>query len=184
MTASARALALGSRMRFDIQFDTSGRRGRRHADAEGNVDDWLLERQPRIEAGLARRHLRSGSLVLYDLTSTYVEGRHCPLAAHGHSRDGRPDRAQIGRAARPLGRRRAQGARPPDGRWAPGRQLQHALGELKTLARNRVVLPGADEAATFAILTEPTAFQVRALELIGVSADSMESERRSTIEAI
>jgi hypothetical protein len=57
--------------------------------------DWLLGRQPRIEAALARRHLAAGSLVLYDLTSTYVEGRHCPLAAHGHSRDGRPDRAQI-----------------------------------------------------------------------------------------
>jgi hypothetical protein len=57
--------------------------------------DWLLERQARIETGLARRHLADGSLVLYDLTSTYVEGRHCPLAAHGHSRDGRPDRAQI-----------------------------------------------------------------------------------------
>lgn len=57
--------------------------------------DWLLARQDRIEAGLARRHLAQGSLVLYDLTSTYVEGRHCPLAARGHSRDGRPDRAQI-----------------------------------------------------------------------------------------
>ena len=57
--------------------------------------DWLLSRQERIEAGLARRHLAAGSLVLYDLTSTYVEGRHCPLASHGHSRDGRPDRAQI-----------------------------------------------------------------------------------------
>ncbi len=57
--------------------------------------DWLLERQARIEAGLARRHLASGSLVLYDLTSTYVEGRHCPLARHGYSRDHRPDRAQI-----------------------------------------------------------------------------------------
>jgi hypothetical protein len=57
--------------------------------------DWLLARQARIEAALARRHLRAGSLVLYDLTSTYVEGRHCPLAAHGHSRDGRADRAQI-----------------------------------------------------------------------------------------
>jgi hypothetical protein len=57
--------------------------------------DWLLARQARIEAALARRHLRAGSLVLYDLTSTYVEGRHCPIAAHGHSRDGRADRAQI-----------------------------------------------------------------------------------------
>ena len=57
--------------------------------------DWLLSRQARIETGLARRHLASGSLVLYDLTSTYVEGTHCPLAAHGHSRDHRSDRAQI-----------------------------------------------------------------------------------------
>ena len=57
--------------------------------------DWLLARQERIEAGLARRHLGPGALVLYDLTSTYVEGRHCPLAVKGYSRDGRPDRAQI-----------------------------------------------------------------------------------------
>jgi hypothetical protein len=57
--------------------------------------DWLLARQARVEAGLARRHLGPGSLVLYDVTSTYVEGSHCPLAAHGYSRDHRPDRAQI-----------------------------------------------------------------------------------------
>ena len=57
--------------------------------------DWLLARQPRVEAALARRHLGSGSLVLYDLTSVYVEGSHCPLARHGHSRDHRPDRPQV-----------------------------------------------------------------------------------------
>src|SRR5450759_4738424 len=57
--------------------------------------DWLLARQARVERSLARRHLAAGSLVLYDLTSTYVEGSHCALAAHGHSRDQRPDRAQI-----------------------------------------------------------------------------------------
>ncbi len=57
--------------------------------------DWLLARQARVERALARRHLTDGCLVLYDLTSTYVEGSHCPLAAHGHSRDHRPDRAQI-----------------------------------------------------------------------------------------
>jgi hypothetical protein len=57
--------------------------------------DWLLARQARVERALARRHLSAGSLVLYDLTSTYVEGSHCPLARHGHSRDHRPDRAQI-----------------------------------------------------------------------------------------
>ena len=50
--------------------------------------DWLLERQPRIEKKLAARHLREGSLVLYDVSSSYYEGRHCPLAQYGHDRDG------------------------------------------------------------------------------------------------
>jgi len=57
--------------------------------------DWLLERQAKVEAALARRHLSPGALVLYDLTSTYVEGSHCELARFGYSRDHRPDRPQI-----------------------------------------------------------------------------------------
>jgi transposase len=57
--------------------------------------DWLLERQVRIESGLARRHLKDGVLVLYDVSSSYFEGRHCPLAQYGHSRDHRGDRPQI-----------------------------------------------------------------------------------------
>jgi hypothetical protein len=57
--------------------------------------DWLLERQVRIENGLARRHLEDGVLVLYDVSSSYFEGRHCPLAQYGHSRDHRSDRLQI-----------------------------------------------------------------------------------------
>jgi len=57
--------------------------------------DWLLERQGRIENGLARRHLADGMLVLYDVSSSYFEGRHCPLAHYGHSRDHRGDRPQI-----------------------------------------------------------------------------------------
>jgi hypothetical protein len=57
--------------------------------------DWLLERQGRIENGLARRHLEDGVLVLYDVTSSYFEGRCCPLARHGYSRDHRGDRLQI-----------------------------------------------------------------------------------------
>ena len=57
--------------------------------------DWLLERQPKIEAALAGRHLAAGSLVLYDLTSSYVTGRHCELAAFGYFRDHRRDRQQI-----------------------------------------------------------------------------------------
>jgi len=57
--------------------------------------DWLLARQARIENGLARRHLRDGVLVLYDVSSSYFEGRCCPLAQHGYSRDHRGDRPQI-----------------------------------------------------------------------------------------
>jgi transposase len=56
---------------------------------------WLLERQRRIEKKLAKRHLAEGSLALYDVTSTYFEGRTCPLLEYGHNRDGRPDRPQI-----------------------------------------------------------------------------------------
>jgi len=57
--------------------------------------DWLLERQDAIEKQLARHHLEHGSVVLYDLTSTYFEGRHCPLAHYGHSRDERAGNLQI-----------------------------------------------------------------------------------------
>ena len=57
--------------------------------------DWLLERQERIEARLARRHLAEGSHVLYDLSSSYFEGRTCSLLAFGYSRDGRRGSLQI-----------------------------------------------------------------------------------------
>jgi transposase len=57
--------------------------------------DWLLEQQPRLEQALARRHLADGTLVLYDVTSTYFEGRTCPLAHLGHSRDDKPGKLQI-----------------------------------------------------------------------------------------
>ena len=57
--------------------------------------DWLIEGENQIERQLAARHLEEGSLVLYDLTSTYFEGRHCPLAHYGHSRDERSGNLQI-----------------------------------------------------------------------------------------
>ena len=57
--------------------------------------DWLAERQQRIENTLARRHLEQGGFVLYDLSSTYFEGRCCPLAALGHNRDGKPGKLQV-----------------------------------------------------------------------------------------
>jgi len=57
--------------------------------------DWLVERQDAIQGRLAERHLAPGGIVLYDLTSTYVEGEHCPLAKRGYSRDGKPGQPQI-----------------------------------------------------------------------------------------
>ena len=57
--------------------------------------DWLGDQQARIERTLARRHLKDGTLVLYDISSSYLEGRCCELARHGYSRDRRPDRLQI-----------------------------------------------------------------------------------------
>jgi transposase len=57
--------------------------------------DWLLARQARIEGALARRHLAEGTLVLYDLSSSYFEGRCCPLAQLGYSRDGRRGTLQV-----------------------------------------------------------------------------------------
>jgi transposase len=57
--------------------------------------DWLLGRQEGIEKKLAARHLSEGSLVLYDVTSSYYEGRSCPLARFGHDRDGKKGRPII-----------------------------------------------------------------------------------------
>jgi DDE family transposase len=57
--------------------------------------DWLVERQDGIEAELARRHLRQGGMALFDLSSSWVEGRCCELAAFGHSRDGKRGKQQI-----------------------------------------------------------------------------------------
>lgn len=57
--------------------------------------DWLLKRQNAVEAKLAKRHLKEGSLVLYDITSSYFEGHCCPLARRGHNRDGKKGKRQV-----------------------------------------------------------------------------------------
>jgi transposase len=57
--------------------------------------DWLLERQAAIETALARRHLQNGTLVLYDVSSSYMEGSCCPLAKLGYNRDGKKGMLQI-----------------------------------------------------------------------------------------
>jgi hypothetical protein len=55
----------------------------------------LAVRQPAVEAAIAKRHLSGGTLVLYDVSSSYLEGRCCPLAQFGYSRDGKPGKRQI-----------------------------------------------------------------------------------------
>lgn len=57
--------------------------------------DWVLERQAHIERKLAARHLNEGALALYDLSSSYFEGTHCPLAKIGHDRDGKKNKLQV-----------------------------------------------------------------------------------------
>ena len=57
--------------------------------------DWLLAGQDRIQKKLAARHLAEDSLVLYDLSSSYFEGSHCPLAKLGYSRDGKRGTLQV-----------------------------------------------------------------------------------------
>ncbi|MGH6894949.1 MAG: IS1634 family transposase [Geminicoccaceae bacterium] len=70
--------------------------------------DWLLARQARIEQALARRHLSAGQPVFYDVTSSYDEGRSCPLMRFGHNRDGKKGKTQLvygvltGRGGRPV----------------------------------------------------------------------------------
>jgi hypothetical protein len=57
--------------------------------------DWLAARQDGIEKQLARRHLREGGMAMFDLSSSWVEGSRCELAAYGYSRDGKRGKAQI-----------------------------------------------------------------------------------------
>ena len=91
-------LTTAARWREETAKDTTGR----VLGIEGVVVDelyealdWLLERQARVETELARRHLTEGSLVLYDLTSTWYEGRTCPLARLGYNRDRKKGKLQV-----------------------------------------------------------------------------------------
>ncbi len=105
--------------------------------------DWLLERQDRIEKTLARRHLSSDGFVLYDLSSSYVEGRHCPLASLGYSRDGKRGTLQVnyGLICSPDGRPVA--VRVHDGRT---QDQQTTIGTVQTIREafgiERVVFVG------------------------------------------
>jgi transposase len=86
LTQATQASTLGELLELGAQVDE---------DDLYEAMDWLLTRQPEMETALAKRHLGEGSLVLYDVSSTYFEGRSCPLARLGHSRDGKRDRPQI-----------------------------------------------------------------------------------------
>ena len=66
-----------------------------HEDELYTAMDWLIERQDKIEKRLAKRHLKEGGLVLFDLTSSSFEGVTCPLAKIGYSRDGKPGTLQV-----------------------------------------------------------------------------------------
>ena len=66
-----------------------------HEDELYAAMDWLIERQHKIEKRLAKRHLKEGGLVLFDLTSSSFEGVTCPLAKIGYSRDGKPGTLQV-----------------------------------------------------------------------------------------
>jgi Transposase DDE domain len=95
-----RVIAPASKLATARAFDQStlaselGVEGVDEDDLYGALD-WLGARQERIEDRLARRHLKDGELVLYDVSSSYFEGRSCPLARLGYSRDGRRGTPQI-----------------------------------------------------------------------------------------
>jgi transposase len=95
-----RAIAPGSKLAMTRAFGQSTLAS--ELSVEGAAEDelydaldWLLARQQRIERALAGRHLGEGTLVLYDVSSSYFEGRSCPLAQLGYSRDRKPGTPQI-----------------------------------------------------------------------------------------
>jgi hypothetical protein len=90
----ATARGLGGETAFTSLGEVLGVRAAREDDLYAAMD-WLLPRQAAIETALAARHLAEHTLVLYDVTSTYYEGRTCPLAKFGHSRDGKKNKLQI-----------------------------------------------------------------------------------------
>lgn len=105
--------------------------------------DWLLARQHRVEAALARRYLSEGGFVLYDLSSSYLEGRKCPLAALGYPRDGKRGKLQIsyGLTCSPEGRPVA--VEVFDGKIHDDKTLPSALERIKKRFRiERVVVCG------------------------------------------
>lgn len=90
----ASKLATASAWNLTTLADSFGVNGANEDDLY-HAMDWLLTQQPAIERRLAKRHLEPCGLILYDLTSSYVEGTKCPLATRGYSRDGKPEKLQV-----------------------------------------------------------------------------------------
>ncbi len=151
--------------------------------------DWLLPRQERIEAALARRYLSEGGFVLYDLSASYLEGRTCPLAALGYPRDGKKGKLQIqyGLTCSPEGRPIA--IEVFDGKLHDDKTLPSALERIKQrFAIERVVVCGDRGMVTaanievlkqhgFDWITALKAPQVRALVETGALQLSLFDER-------
>ena len=105
--------------------------------------DWLLPRQERIEAALARRYLEPGGLVLYDLSASYLEGRCCPLAALGYPRDGKRGKLQIQYGLTCSAQGRPVAVEVFDGKIHDDKTLPNALERLKRrFGIERVVVCG------------------------------------------
>jgi hypothetical protein len=151
--------------------------------------DWLGERQEQIERRLARRHLAAGELALYDLSSSYFEGRTCPLAALGYSRDGRRGTLQIvyglvtDRAGRPVAVEVFDGA-THDHQTLPAQldklKARFGLGEVVLVADRGMVtranLDAIRQADGIAWITALKAPQVKRLARTGAFQPSLFDE--------
>jgi len=105
--------------------------------------DWLLERQDRIQKKLAARHLQAGGLVLYDLSSSYVEGKHCPLAKRGYSRDRKAGTLQVNYGVLTDARGRPVAVSVHDGNTADPITLIPEIERVKTVfAIDQLVIVG------------------------------------------
>jgi transposase len=117
--------------------------------------DWLIGQQERIERALARRHLHNATLVLYDVTSTYFEGRTCPLARLGHSRDNKRHKLQIVFGLLCTAEGCPVGVEVFEGNVADPMTLSHQITKLKQrFGLERVVLVGDRGMLTTARLEE------------------------------
>src|SRR5438552_3905565 len=154
--------------------------------------DWLGREQPFIEAQLVRRHLKNGALLLYDVTSTYLEGRCCELAQHGYSRDHRGDRPQIviglmcAADAKGLARiaARVQRARSPlRGAAAIGQAIGAVLGRRHMAKHFQISI--TDEAFSFA--RDPVSIAAEAaldgIYVIRTNLPAAQSDAAATVRA-